>query len=327
MSYTICYDRRFIRSGLGITPLWLAGSNNCTFVRYDSRGRRYEVRERDWAPMFGAAGVSEEALMREANTFVPSTYGEHFRRDGKWVDDAAFLHFVENGIKNAITIEEFLKAIGVKSMDCYVSIWGKSTPEKGYMDANHSELKACVSTTQELDEWIKKARQRKDAAAKDESVFLCFDPHSREPVRIGRVTQVEGPVIVRYGRNCYISKATADSVSFTGDPNEAAMFASVDEALAKLPDWYTRDKRLCFVSAANVLKKQDWTWGVRVASGYHQGRLVRERTPRSVRFAYDDRTIRRFPTQHSAQKYADALNARNWQGTITFEAVNLKEEK
>ena len=40
MSYEIVYDRRFIRSPLGITPMILAGSNNCYEPMPNGRERR-----------------------------------------------------------------------------------------------------------------------------------------------------------------------------------------------------------------------------------------------------------------------------------------------
>ena len=33
-------------------------------------------------------------------------YQEHFIQNGKWVDDKGLIRFIQNGIKNAKTIEE-----------------------------------------------------------------------------------------------------------------------------------------------------------------------------------------------------------------------------
>ena len=56
MSYDICYDRVFIRSGMGITPMWLVGSNNCTETVWGLDGKCHERRERHWSPLCNMAG-------------------------------------------------------------------------------------------------------------------------------------------------------------------------------------------------------------------------------------------------------------------------------
>lgn len=107
MSYEIVYAREFIKTGDGrIIPLVLSGSNNCWEPTYGKHWRRC----RSWFPLLIKSGenpaIEPEKLMERVNGYIPSTYQQHFKRSGKWVDDAAFVRFFKNGIKQAKTLEE-----------------------------------------------------------------------------------------------------------------------------------------------------------------------------------------------------------------------------
>ena len=56
MSYTILYNTIFLRSGEGITPCVLIGSNNC----YDASNRR---RDRSWSIFLNQPGTTEKTLL------------------------------------------------------------------------------------------------------------------------------------------------------------------------------------------------------------------------------------------------------------------------
>lgn len=107
MSHEIIYAREFVKTGDGrIIPLVLSGSNNCWEPTFGKRWRR----ERHWFPVLIKKGenpaVTSEELLERVKRYIPSTYNQHFVRNGKWVDDAAFIRFFENGIKKAKTLEE-----------------------------------------------------------------------------------------------------------------------------------------------------------------------------------------------------------------------------
>ena len=85
MSYSICYQRQFIKSGLGITPCFETAESNV----WCGAGR-YQKRPRSWSIFLNQLAVSEDALMAEAKKYLGSN--EHWRTaSGKWVDDAAFI--------------------------------------------------------------------------------------------------------------------------------------------------------------------------------------------------------------------------------------------
>lgn len=322
MGYTICYDRRFIKSASGITPLWLAGSSNVYDPLTDRRGRCYERRARSWGPLFNLAGVSPELLLEKARSYVPSTYQEHFEYHGKWVDDAAFLRFFENGIKSACTIEDLLEAVGWKSFRFKLSVWPGDNSAMC-----KDELSEDIKSTQDLDAWIKKANERMANRKEKEDVFIVADLRTVEPIRMASQPAVSGKVIAKVGRSDYISAADPITFSYCGDPDKALVFDSIEAARAALPDWAIRVNGIRFVKAESVLARRAWKYAVRVASGYHKGLYVMKGIANGVRYTTQARDCRKFPTLKAAEKYTAQLNARKWQNPVTFEAINIEEEK
>ena len=151
MSYEIVYDRRFIRSPLGITPMILAGSNNC----YEPMPNGRERRERSWSPLFNDPAIPEEALMARVRSCCGGQFQEHFKWHGKFVDDAGFVAFVRNGVKGALTLEELQEYAHCGSLSCALSIWYRNSN-----GTNRRELSRTVGTTDELVQWIGEARAR-----------------------------------------------------------------------------------------------------------------------------------------------------------------------
>lgn len=115
MSYEIVYAREFLKTKDGrIIPLVLMGSNNCWTRTCTGRDRR----ERHWLALLSRTGESPamaaDELLERVYQCVPSKYQEHFVRNGKWVDDDAFVRFFKNGIKKAKTLEELNEELLVK---------------------------------------------------------------------------------------------------------------------------------------------------------------------------------------------------------------------
>lgn len=105
MGYTIVYDKKFVKTEKGIIPVILSGSSNC----YTTNSRGQDVRTRDWGCFrFAERPMSGEMIMEEVKKLVPTTYGEHFMYNGKWVDDNGFVNFFKSGIRNALTLEELM---------------------------------------------------------------------------------------------------------------------------------------------------------------------------------------------------------------------------
>ena len=114
MSYTIMYDRQFLKTSRGIIPLALYGDNNVT-----ERVNGHERRERHWGVYANRkTEFTPDEYMSLIQSWCGSEFQEHFVSHGKWVDDKGIIAWAKNGIKNALTIEEIRKIVPVQSMTC-----------------------------------------------------------------------------------------------------------------------------------------------------------------------------------------------------------------
>ena len=119
MSYTIMYDRQFLKTSRGIIPLALYGDNNVT-----ERVNGHERRERHWGVYANSkTEFTPDEYMTLIQSWCGSEYQEHFVSHGKWVDDKGIIAWAKSGIKNALTIEEIKKIVPVQSITCYISVW------------------------------------------------------------------------------------------------------------------------------------------------------------------------------------------------------------
>lgn len=170
MGYDIVYERQFIRTKKGyVIPLVLAGSSNCFTEHFDSRGRLYQKRERDWTtlmiPCNSNISIDEEELMNKVESTLPTSYGEHFMRSGKFLDDDQFRKFMKNGIRDAKMIEELSE---LNFFDIYM---------KGYLsvykDRNSDiENSVIIKNSDELEEFLQKADERLKQRENDERIYV-----------------------------------------------------------------------------------------------------------------------------------------------------------
>ena len=215
MSYTICFDKQFIKSNRGITPCWLAGDNNVTRPTYKGR----EAVARDWCVFHNMIGTTEEALISHIQPFLHG-YEQHWKQNGKWVDDAALIRWLKNGCKNAAFIEDILAANRLKCVRVYASIWYPETETCKYFDCHKTELDKRVSTTEELDGWIDEFNARKKNK-NYEAIFPVIDFGENKLIHpITKTPDPEKRYVMKRG-NHYIYDISDTSVSYDTDPRKA----------------------------------------------------------------------------------------------------------
>lgn len=207
MSYEIVYDRRFIRSPLGITPMILAGSNNC----YEPMPNGRERRERSWSPLFNDPAIPEEALMARVRSCCGGQFQEHFKWHGKFVDDAGFVAFVRNGVKGTLTLEELQEYAHCGSLSCALSIWYRNSN-----GTNRRELSRTVGTTDELVQWIGEARARMANRTDNEEIYYDMRFSGREPLRLQGRNIISGAVVAIKGKY-YVSGCMPGKLETTMD--------------------------------------------------------------------------------------------------------------
>jgi hypothetical protein len=108
MSYSIYYDRAFIRVGDKFVPMVNSGSNNC----FQFNGRR-EVPEKNWGVLnwkrSGRVVFSRDEILEIAQDYdrYNGESGMLFKSRHRVFGPGEFERFVINGMKNAHTVEEY----------------------------------------------------------------------------------------------------------------------------------------------------------------------------------------------------------------------------
>lgn len=232
MSYTIVYDRLFIRAADRYIPMCLYGCNNVTeYVN----GRW--VRERSWK-LFSYCDemilADKVTLMFEVRCRHTGECSQSFKFGSRWLDDAAVVRFYENGIKNAVTIEEIKEQNHSGVLHCYLSCWSKDLRET-------TTFEEYLRTSEDLIKWITEAKGKKAKMLSSEewsSIYICCGFSGREPMRVTSLSKETGPVIAKDGKHGYVSSIGSDKSGWSSSPDieKALVFANAVEAYDRLPD-------------------------------------------------------------------------------------------
>lgn len=299
MGYTIMYGRQFVKTSRGIIPLALCGSNNCTeFIN----GR--EVRERSWTVYaVNKVEYSVAEYIAESQGFCGKGNNEHFNQNGKWVDDAAWMRWINNGIKQAKTIEEIRETLPNQSLMCYLSVWKKREYRKENEWGNQTEMRCFCETTKQLEEWLDKAYERKNNINREEDcIHICLSFMGREPLRFQSVKEPNRKVIAKR-KNYYICEL--DETGWrksTTDIKQAIVFDSVEDAKQALPAW--KYDKIRFIKAEN--KEIEKAYRILVKSkSYSGGYYVWKLTRGGLKGCHEPEDGMRFVSEQAAQRYID----------------------
>lgn len=229
MSYTIVYAREFLKTNDGrIIPLVLSGSNNLW------EGRRHNDRRvRSWGTWLiqdrTSPAIQPAELLANVKSLIPSTYNEHFKRCGKWVDDGGLVRFFENGVKKALTYEE------LSAQACYMpTLYGviRVTNNGGNFDESH---RTYIQSSDELDafldfvdEYIRDNQEEKCYV----SIEFDFDePIKRRETKKRKKTMIEENYYVVKASGKYVTKISSKGLYHCPYIGFAKRFAS--EKLAR----------------------------------------------------------------------------------------------
>ena len=230
MSYEIVYDREFIKTTDGrIIPLVLSGSNNCWETGLGSRWRR----ERHWCLWLiqenESPAVTAESLMERVRQCIPSTYQQHFIRNGKWADDAAFFRFFENGIKKAKTLEDLNKELSwPEILEGYIFYFDENL-EQQMIYSSH------IKNSDELDNFLKEVDERLQKNSDVEKIyarlkFLSNNLLERPRKPRKKPEHLEENYYVITTNHGYVSKLTRTGLYSTWSYSYAKQFASAEQA-------------------------------------------------------------------------------------------------
>lgn len=291
MSYTIEYNRQFIRSKSGITPVWLCGDSNVW------EGPQQHMRRcRSWSCFGNLLGASESELMEFAKSLTGGQFQVHWKKNGKYLDDAALLRWMGNGIKTAAALEDILAINYMRHINCHLSVWGEGLK-------NTRELEKYCGTTAELDEWIvdAKARIAELRAEGRTSVYPIIDfgrediKHPMQQKRLpGRIILKKRGKYLGYGDDGYLN-------TFYTDIRKAAVFTKEKwEEMQKDPHVDSWVKQAIPVDAA--IKEFPYDAVIRFKDGPREGKFVSKRTPKRLGIAYSIDSAKHYPNKKAAER-------------------------
>lgn len=245
------YDKQFIRSDKGITPAVMVGDNNV----WTGNGK-YQRRARDWSVLGNNITVSEEQLLALAKSWTGGAYQEHWKQNGKWIDDAGLMRWMKNSIKSAASVEEIIIANAFNSIQCYLSVW--------IGDNHYDELRTYVHSTKEFDLWTEQvnARIAEIKSQKENHAFPIvkftseFDNEKLNHPRLTKAVKPEKVIIKNKGK--YLTEFTKDdnrrvnSYSWESETKNAIEM-SYDEAVAFVNDFGRWSGRAQIVNATKKL--------------------------------------------------------------------------
>ena len=305
MSYTIVYDRKFIRTSRGFIPMILSGSNNCTEQVW--RGGRYvERRAREWwswtpTPL-PLKDLPESEYLKAISAHCADSSGyELCKWQGNWLYESQWGKWFKRGCATARTLEEYLAYNRDQSFVGRIVVY----PDRNKVSSQH-ELYAYLHTTQELEDWLDQAHTRLPELKKelgadgDAYIYLCFD--GNEPLVMGP-RKVEGPVVAKRGSGYVTSYLTGKSLSLSPDPAAAIVFNSVEDAQTKLGSCWD----LKYIKASGALREKNYILQFREGRFGHG--YLRKRTSGFLYATYNTELARRFRSKDEVIQYARKLCA------------------
>lgn len=216
MSYSIIYEKFFLKSSSGITPIILVGPNNVWEATF--KGER---RAREWAIYnIDLFDKCEDELLKIFESYKCGY--EHFKMNGQFVDDEGLIRFVKNGIKAARSVEEVVKATkNPLSCSILVKSDGKTLPD--------TEFSVLASTTEEFDSFVKTVKDRIKEKSDNQTIYVNVKPLYAEKITFERPEKA-GPVILSNMRGRYIIEIKKDCYSYNTDKSKALIFDSAEAA-------------------------------------------------------------------------------------------------
>jgi len=312
MSYTIEYDRQFIRSTMGYTPVWLAGDSNVT-TGYG----KYERRERHWSVFLNLLGQSKEDLLAAVGLLKGSS--EHWKRHGKWIDDAGLDKWVEGGCKTAATIEDILSSNHFSSVHCYIRDYSLGWDNaKNIMDQQ-------IHSTIDFDDWLYHAKEV-IAKAPPKGMYPVIEFYPNEPIRHPTKKKDDKEKVLIKNKSTYLVNMEVDQSGggvshWTYKKEEATIFSAYEAAqLIRDNQGHFRNAKLV---SATVLDNPN-NLVVRLSKGGVAVGYVQKFTRARIFYVSSMRSARHYSTMAAAKSAAKRVNKGC---SFTAEIVEDGEEK
>lgn len=321
MSYTIEFDRQFIQSETGITPLWLSGDNNFT----TGYGRGEKV-YRSWSVFLSLLGVQKEDIL---NAIGPSLHGyqEHWKKNGKYLDDDALIKWVRNGCRSAATVEDILDANPtLGSIECSVLIYDDAK-------APYEILRSYVKTTESFDAWLYAARDmideinaRKQNGARVEGypIVKLGEDVIHHPKKSKKTAGPSDDVVIKIGKQYLTSYEPRESSSWSIYAKDAQVMTREEASKAIASGDIPCHAMPTIVNAS--VKGKPYNGIIQIVGGVHDGKYITSITKGSIRITTRAGYARRYPDLKAAEAAVKRLEPRRSPSCPEFKAITLETD-
>lgn len=301
MSYTIVYDRCFVKTSRGIIPMMLAGSNNCTMLHFGK-----EILERQWfCPRQELIEKSaEEILERASELYSDCKTDQVWKSAGKWVSSRQVRTWYANGVKNACGLEDIALRNPAFSVHCILFRWNRdgSTEEK---------MQRWCQTTDKLESWLDEA-QAEVANGKGWEIQIGFDTLKPLVKPESPNKKWTGSVVLRSKgrRPNYVSALKENDryaeVSWTSDIDEAIKFSGTDEVFQKAGACLNRFG----LKIVKYQPKEAKQFTITKESCNGTVMFITHSTRNHIYFSFEAEQAKRFATENEAKRWIESKRGR-----------------
>ena len=305
MSYEIVYGKQFIKTKDYIIPVVLMGSNNCTMY-YGGR----EIIDRSWNVLSNNLfALTEQELKNEIQKWLGSKYQEHFKCNGKWVDDKGLVNFINTGIKKALTIEQIKESTGY-STKCYLSIWNE--------DNRTTENMQLISKNEDFEKWILDAKERYNNKQENEKVYFCIEWNTIKPLKAYN-QDIKGKVLAKY-KNRYVSSFDK-GLHIETQKEKAYIFDSIEQSKELLKDW--EHLQLRYVKYTKNTPSKERNFAIKYNCNYGNYYMQKHTKTKIYHTTNKDNIKQKFATIEKAKEFIE--NTLKYFNVTNCEIVNIGE--
>lgn len=320
MSYSIVYDRKFLKTTRGIIPMVLTGPSNVTQNRWV--GKRYvEVRVRSWC-MYNEEimDVSEADLMQwVAERFDPTSNYECFQQRGQWVCQKDMAKWFANGAKHAQSLESILAANRGQSLRCYIQFY----PDKQKF-AHQTLMEADIKDTPTLEAWIDKARiDAANLTVPGSACYISMEFYGDHPLAAAATDRFE-PIVVKNKHGGYVSEyITERSISFTDDLSKAVVFESDEDARTQLGTCWQGLRYVTLKGQQKAEKQKDYL--LKFGGGRLAGAYFTRCSRSKIHATWSRDKAKGFATEAAVIKYAQQLRDKGYDSALCSNFVICRQ--
>ena len=304
VSYCVEFDHIFIHSAFGFTPLCLMGDSSV----WEKSGTRRRM-AREWMVFHSLLGVSEEKILEDIKPMLDSGYQEHWKRNGKWVDNKGLINWVKNSCKNAASLESILKANFRTCVTCCL----RGPNWQTYLEVD-------VRNTTELDAWIVQA---KAAMASDKNLYpKIIMNYEGNPITHPNKQRDSDAMVVIKRRGRYLTKYDSSSSCWSAKREQALVF-TVKEANNLPANLQGRQ-----VSASVLSAPENFIVKI-VSAEQEKGYLYKLTGRRQILYMAQAKNAKHYSTKAAAQRAAEAAQKRapGWQFVVITDDGDIAERK